>query len=91
MPCAGMHEPMQYIGIIFAAAVVLAAIQAAFGFLVIAMAGALLLSAIWRPAQSLGVLLLVGYIYLLGQHGWATLLGTAALLLCGYLAKRFGW
>lgn len=82
---------MQYIAILIVVALILGAIQAALGMLIVAVGGALVLSAIWRPAQSLGVLLLIGYIYLLGQHGWATLLGTAALLLCGYLAKRFGW
>lgn len=76
---------MQLLGIIFAGAIILAALQAAIGVLMFLFAGVLLLSAIWRPAESLGVLLLIGYIYLLGLHGWATLIGTAAVLALGYM------
>lgn len=82
---------MQYLAIIVAAAIMLTAIQAALGFVLIVLGGALLISAIWRPAQSLGVVLLLGYIYLLGQYGWATLAVTAVLMIMGYVAKQRGW
>ena len=82
---------MQYLLFFLAASVALTVFKSAMGIVIVMLIGALLLSAIWRPAQSFGVLLFCCWIYLLGQHGWATLLGTAVLMLCGYLAKRIGW
>ena len=79
---------MQYLVIFLAASVALAVLKSALSLVLVLLIGALLLSAIWRPAQTLGVLILIGWTYLLGQHGIVTILLTAILLTLSYLKKN---
>jgi hypothetical protein len=71
---------MQYVWPFLVACFAIAALQVAMKLLVLAIVAGLLLSAIWRPAETFTLLAFLTYASLLGRFPLWTVLGTIVVL-----------